>query len=72
MIKTKLQDAVRQLRKVYYDAIAARIQNSSRTYAEIGAELGCSEQLVYQVARVRGLCRTTQQELTSTETSHEQ
>ena len=63
MTKTKMQEAVRELRKVYHDAIASGIENSAKSYAEIGAELGCSEQLVYQVARLRGLCRTNQQSI---------
>ena len=37
MKKTKLQEAVRELREVYYDAIAARIQHTNKSYAEIGA-----------------------------------
>ena len=59
--KNKLQDAINAVREVFYDAIASRIQYSSKTYADIGAELGCSEQTVYQVARLRHLRRTTQE-----------
>jgi hypothetical protein len=61
MVKTKLQDAVRELRKVYHDAIESQIRNSAKSYAQIGLDLGCSEQLVYQVARERGLRRNSQQ-----------
>jgi len=71
MNKKKLKDAVRELRKVYHDAIAERVQQTTKSYAEIGAELGCSEQLVYQVARLRGLCRTAPKGLNSTEVGHE-
>jgi hypothetical protein len=71
MTKTKMQEAVRELRQVYHDAIASRIQNSTKSYAEIGLELGCSEQLVYQVARLRGLCRTAPKQATETEAAHE-
>jgi len=58
--KLKLQNAVRELRRYYHDHIAAEIESSDKTYAEIGATYGVSEQLVYQVARLRGLCRTAQ------------
>lgn len=58
--KIKLQNAVRELRRYYHDLIAAEIESTDKTYAEIGATYGVSEQLVYQVARLRGLCRTAQ------------
>ncbi len=61
MKKTKLQEAVRELREVYYDAIAARIQHTNKSYAEIGAELGCSEQTVFLVGKIRRLGRNSQQ-----------
>ena len=61
MKKTNLQEAVRELREVYHDAIAARIQNTDKSYAEIGAELGCSEQTVFLVAKLRRLGRNSQQ-----------
>ncbi|HUD54226.1 MAG TPA: hypothetical protein VMR02_03290 [Terracidiphilus sp.] len=60
MKKTNLQEAVRELREVYHDAIAARIQNTDKSYAEIGAELGCSEQTVFLVAKLRRLGRNSQ------------
>jgi transposase-like protein len=55
--KQKLQDAIRQLRESYYDAIAAEIENSDKTYSEIAQQHGVSEQTVFQIARIRGLCR---------------
>jgi hypothetical protein len=61
MKKIKLQEAVRELREVYHDAIAARIQTTDKSYAEIGAELGCSEQTVFLVAKLRRLGRNSQQ-----------
>ena len=61
MKKTRLQEAVRELREVYYDAIAARIQHTDKSYAEIGAELGCSEQTVFLVGKIRRLGRNSQQ-----------
>jgi hypothetical protein len=57
MTKTKMQEAVRELRMVYHDAIESEIRNSAKSYAQIGLDLGCSEQLVYQVARLRHLSR---------------
>lgn len=57
----KLQEAIREVRTAYHDAIASSIQKTAKSYAEIGLSLGCSEQLVYTVARERGLRRTCQQ-----------
>lgn len=57
--KQKLQDAIRQLRESYYDAIEVALKTSGQTYAEIGANFGCSEQTVYQISRLR--CRPSQQ-----------
>lgn len=65
--KLRLQEAIRQVRQRYHDEIAADIQNSTKTYAEIAEQHGVSEQLVFQIARLRGLCRTT----TETEEKHE-
>jgi DNA-directed RNA polymerase specialized sigma24 family protein len=53
----KLQEAIHAIREVFYDSISCRVQFSGQSYAEIGAELGCSEQTVYQVARLRNLSR---------------
>jgi len=61
MKKVKLQEAVRELREVYHDAIATRIQTTDKSYAEIGVELGCSEQTVFLVAKLRRLGRNSQQ-----------
>jgi predicted transcriptional regulator len=66
--KLKLQAALQQVRQAYHDAIAAAIKNSDKTYAEIAEEYGVSQQTVYQIARLRGLCRT----LTTDETAVEQ
>jgi DNA-directed RNA polymerase specialized sigma24 family protein len=55
--KNKLQEAIHAIREVFYDAISCRVQYSGQSYAEIGSELGCSEQTVYQVARLRNLSR---------------
>jgi transposase-like protein len=59
VIKQKLQAALHQVRQSYHDAIAAEIQQSTKTYSEIAEAYGVSQQTVYQVARLRGLCRTT-------------
>ena len=59
--RNKLQDAMSAVREVFYDAIECRIRYSGRSYSAIAAELGCSEQLVYQVAKMRGLGRNSQQ-----------
>lgn len=64
--KQKLQDAIRDVRRTYYNAIAASIENSNKTYAEIAEQHGVSEQTVFQIARLRGLCRTS----TETEASN--
>lgn len=66
--KLRLQEAIRQVRQRYHDEIAADIQNSTNTYSEIAEQHGVSEQLVFQIARLRGLCRTT---TTETEVEHE-
>lgn len=58
--KIKLQEALNAIREVFYDAISCRIQYSDQSYAAIAAELGCSEQLVYQVAKFRHLGRNSQ------------
>jgi len=61
-LKTKrLQNAMNAVREVFYDAIECRIRYSGRSYAAIASELGCSEQLVFQVAKLRGLGRNSQQ-----------
>ena len=68
--KNKLKQAMDGVREIFYDAIECRIRYSGRSYAAIANELGCSQQTVFQVARLRGLCRTAQQEPT-TEASDE-
>jgi hypothetical protein len=68
--KNKLQDAMNAVREVFYDSIECRIRYSGNSYAAIASELGCSEQLVFQVAKLRGLGRNSQQ-TTSTEVSDE-
>ena len=55
--KNKLKDAMDAVREVFYDSIECRIRYSGRSYAAIAYELGCSEQLVFQVAKLRGLGR---------------
>ncbi len=55
--KNKLKDAMDAVREVFYDSIECRIRYSGRSYAAIASELGCSEQLVYQVAKLRRLGR---------------
>jgi len=59
--KNKLQDAMNAVREVFYDSIECRIRYSGKSYAAISSELGCSEQLVFQVAKLRGLGRNSQQ-----------
>lgn len=59
--KHKLQEAIREVRAVYHDAIAARIQHTDKSYAAIANELGCSEQTVFLVAKIRCLGRNSQQ-----------
>ena len=53
----KLLAAISSVREVFYEAIATRIQFTKKTYSEIAEEVGCSEQTVYQVARLRQLRR---------------
>lgn len=55
--KNKLKDAMDAVREVFYDSIECRIRYSGRSYTAIASELGCSEQLVYQVAKLRRLGR---------------
>jgi hypothetical protein len=60
-VKTyKLQEALRDVRQAYYDAIASEIHYSTKTYAEIAELHGVSEQTVFQVAKLHGLCRSSQ------------
>lgn len=68
--KNRLQDAMNAVREVFYDAIECRIRYSGRSYQAIANELGCSQQLIYQVAKLRGLGRNGQQSA-STEASDE-
>lgn len=53
-----LQDDLREVRKRYYQSIAEELRHSTKSYADIGREHGCSEQTVYNVARLNGLSRT--------------
>lgn len=59
--KSKLKHAMDAVRQVFFDSIECRIRYSERSYAAIASELGCSEQLVYQVAKLRHLGRNSQQ-----------
>ena len=68
--KNRLQDAMNAVREVFYDAIECRIRYSGRSYAAIASELGCSEQLVFQVGKLRHCGRNSQQ-VPSTEVSDE-
>ena len=68
--RNKLQDAMNGVREVFYDAIETRIRYSGKSYAAIASELGCSEQLVFQVGKLRNCGRNSQQD-TSTEVSDE-
>jgi hypothetical protein len=57
--KKKLRDAVREIRDQYHGWIAEEIQAyPHKSYAEIGRGYGISEGTVFQIARLRGLCRT--------------
>jgi hypothetical protein len=68
--RNKLKDAMDAVRGVFYDAIECRIRYSGRSYAAIASELGCSEQLVFQVAKLRNLGRNSQPAI-STEVADE-
>lgn len=59
--KNKLKEAMDAVREVFYDSIECRIRYSGRPYSAIAAELGCSEQLVYQVSKLRHCSRNSQQ-----------
>jgi len=63
--RNKLQDAMNAVREVFYDAIECRIRYSGRSYSAIASELGCSEQLVYQVSKLRHCSRNSQQSTSS-------
>ena len=57
-IKT-MQDAIRDLRETYYEAVRRELRNSpSKSYQVIAKEHGVSEGLVYQIARTSGLSRS--------------
>lgn len=68
--KHKLQQAIREVREVYNDAIAARIQHTDKSYAAIADELGCSEQTVFLVAKLRHLGRNSQRSSSHLDVSH--
>jgi hypothetical protein len=68
--KNRLKDAMDAVREVFYDSIECRIRYSGRSYAAIASELGCSEQLVFQVGRMRH-CGRNNQESTAEEVSDE-
>jgi len=55
--KNKLQEAIHAIRELFYDCVETRIRYSGKSYAAIGHELGCSEQTVYQISRLRKLSR---------------
>jgi len=56
--KKKLQDAIRELRELYYRWVAEEVRSSDSSYSEIGLLYGVSEGTVYQIARLNGLSRT--------------
>ena len=58
------------VRQVFFDCIECRIRYTGQSYAAIASELGCSEQLVYQVSKLRQCGRNNQQS-TSTEVADE-
>jgi ribosome-binding protein aMBF1 (putative translation factor) len=58
-----LKEALRQVRENYYNRITDAIQNSpDMSYAQIGRMVGCSENLVWNVARLNGLSRNAEKE----------
>jgi DNA invertase Pin-like site-specific DNA recombinase len=59
--REKLLNVLRAVRQDYHDRIASEIQGTTKTYSEIAEEYGISEQTVYQVARLRGMCRTARE-----------
>ena len=69
--RNKLQDALRAVRELFYDCVETRIRYSGKSYAAIGHELGCSEQTVYQLARLRNLSRESEQRSQSSPVSEE-
>lgn len=54
----KLKDALNEIRDQYHHRIAEEIRSSLDSYAVIGRRYGVSEQTVYTIARLNGLCRT--------------
>ncbi len=61
-INQKLTEAVEQVRDRYHDLIAGQIAQTTMTYKEIAESAGCSESLVYTVARLRGLSRNAKED----------
>jgi hypothetical protein len=56
----KMQDAISELRETYYEAVRTELRRSpGRPYRLIGQEVGVSEGLVYQIARMYGLARNS-------------
>jgi hypothetical protein len=55
----KMQDAISELRESYYKAVRQELRRiPGKSYRIIGQELGVSEGLVYQIARMCGVSRT--------------
>ena len=57
--KKKMQNAISELRESYYEAVRQELRRSpDKSYRIIGQEVGVSEGLVYQIARMFGVSRT--------------
>jgi hypothetical protein len=58
--KKKMQNAISELREIYYEAVKQKLRRSpDKSYRLIGQEVGVSEGLVYQIARMYGLARNS-------------
>ncbi len=57
----KLQDALDEVRQRYHGLILNEIKTTHTTYREISNKFGCSESLVYMVARLNGITRAGQE-----------
>lgn len=55
--KSKLIEAVRNVRAEIYEAVRAELADASRTYQEIADSVGCSLATVQRVAQMDGVSR---------------
>jgi DNA-directed RNA polymerase specialized sigma24 family protein len=56
--RVTLEDALRNVREKYHARIIAELKSANLTYREIASLCGVSEQLVYNLSRMRKFARS--------------